>query len=293
VTKLALDGKMLWSTYLGGNNSDTPYQIELDGAGNAVIVGGTVSDDFPTTATALQPMHAAAEPGLPPFILNDDAFVTKLAADGKSVLASTFFGGNRRDAATSIVLTASAVYIGVSYESQNIPNASAPTAREKYLVAKLALDLTEITAQMVLETTADFPPRVVALAAGANDSLAMLIYGGDSFSLPGQANVMPLGVVDHPHGIARVASDLASVSSVVYPSDIGTGTVQAFAVDEHDRPHVLMITDVSTFVTTGSKSAGMYDGYWGALVEDGSTIKSGSYFGGTGNDDARRCHFAF
>ena len=38
-------------TYLGGDGTDTPVGIEVDGAGNPYVAGTTTSSNFPTTET--------------------------------------------------------------------------------------------------------------------------------------------------------------------------------------------------------------------------------------------------
>jgi len=54
VTKLSpsyqgLNGRILYSTYLGGGRDDYGYGIATDGRGNAYVTGRTDSPDFPTT----------------------------------------------------------------------------------------------------------------------------------------------------------------------------------------------------------------------------------------------------
>jgi len=72
---------LVYSTYLGGSDSDGANSVAVDGAGNAVVVGGTSSADFPTRA-AFQPALAALS----------NAFVVKLDPAGNLVYSS-FLGG--------------------------------------------------------------------------------------------------------------------------------------------------------------------------------------------------------
>jgi hypothetical protein len=92
VLKLAPSGNSLvYSTYVGGNSSDIATRVAVNGAGNACITGYTNSDFFP----GLNQLQ---------FILNGgyDAFITCMAADGRSALLSTFFGGESNDSGTGI-----------------------------------------------------------------------------------------------------------------------------------------------------------------------------------------------
>jgi beta-propeller repeat-containing protein len=57
VTKLDPAGSALvYSTFLGGSGADNGSGIAVDTSGNAYITGGTNSPNFPTTATAFQPI---------------------------------------------------------------------------------------------------------------------------------------------------------------------------------------------------------------------------------------------
>lgn len=99
VTKLNPTGKaLLFSTYLGGSDSDQPglgEGIALDSIGDAYIAGITLSSDFPTTSGAFDTSFNGG---------GADAFVTKVDASGGALLNSTFLGGIKWEAATSIAL---------------------------------------------------------------------------------------------------------------------------------------------------------------------------------------------
>ena len=59
VTKLDATGSgLVYSTYLGGSDTDVGSGIAVDGAGSAYVTGDTTSTDFPTTAGAVQTTHA-------------------------------------------------------------------------------------------------------------------------------------------------------------------------------------------------------------------------------------------
>ncbi len=70
VAKLSSSGSsLLWSTYLGGSNSDYGYSVVLDESGNPVVAGDTYSQDFPTSAGAYDRTHSGW----------CDAFIAKLS----------------------------------------------------------------------------------------------------------------------------------------------------------------------------------------------------------------------
>jgi hypothetical protein len=83
VAKINSSGSLAYSTYLGGNSTDEAWAIAVDMAGDAYVTGTTHSPDYPTS-NAVQPTLAGYQ----------DAFVTKISPDGKSLMYSTFLGGD-------------------------------------------------------------------------------------------------------------------------------------------------------------------------------------------------------
>ena len=120
ITKLANgDGSLLFSTFFGGNRTDTINDITLNAAGEIYIVGQTQSTNFPT----VNPIQGGLN-------LNqcfcEDAFVTKLSPDALTVLYSTYLGGASTDYGESIALDASNnIYITGSTKSDDFPTQAA------------------------------------------------------------------------------------------------------------------------------------------------------------------------
>lgn len=83
----SLGSSLVWSTFLGGTDWDIAQAVSLDPLGNPVVVGSTMSTDFPTTPGAYDESHN----GL------GDAFVAKLEPTGEDLLWSTFLGGTDDD----------------------------------------------------------------------------------------------------------------------------------------------------------------------------------------------------
>lgn len=91
---LTIDPVLHYSTYLGGTSYDEPHAIDYDFAGEAWVAGGTLSPNFPATGS---PVPSA----------NYSAFVTRLAADGQSLVWSVFLGGSSDQIAYGLDLDAS------------------------------------------------------------------------------------------------------------------------------------------------------------------------------------------
>ncbi len=118
VTKLNAAGNALvYSTYLGGSDSDVGGAIAVDSAGNAYVAGDTRSTDFPT-ASPIQPALGGVASG--------DAFVTKLNATGSALVYSTYLGGSGHEFAIVgiAVDTAGNAYVTAQTDSTNFPTAS-------------------------------------------------------------------------------------------------------------------------------------------------------------------------
>jgi len=86
VLKLAENGSdILFSTFFGGSDAEENAQnIVIDEFDNIYLSGWTRSIDFPITPDALNTTHNGKW----------DAFISKLAANGSSLLYSTYFGGS-------------------------------------------------------------------------------------------------------------------------------------------------------------------------------------------------------
>jgi hypothetical protein len=84
VAKVSADGShLVYSTYLGGSNTDHGAAIAVDAGGTAYVTGSTYSTDFPTMA----PFQSHLAGG-------EDAFIARLNASGTALIFSTYLGGS-------------------------------------------------------------------------------------------------------------------------------------------------------------------------------------------------------
>jgi hypothetical protein len=119
---LVIDPTLVYSTYLGGSDTDEGNDIAVDSAGNAYICGVTNSTNFPT-ANAIQ---GTFSPPIDPTLVSRDGFVTKLNAAGTALVYSTYLGGNRDDFCHKIAVDASGnAYVAGETGSNNFPTANA------------------------------------------------------------------------------------------------------------------------------------------------------------------------
>jgi uncharacterized protein (TIGR03437 family) len=93
VTKVRPDGSgLVYATLLGGTGNDAGTSIKADSSGNAYVVGGTASADFPVTPDAFESAYQGG----------GDAFFVKLDPLGKNLVYATILGGSGQDTAADI-----------------------------------------------------------------------------------------------------------------------------------------------------------------------------------------------
>jgi RHS repeat-associated protein len=112
----AAGSTLVYSTFLGGTSTDAGNGIAVDPAGEAFVVGATASTNFPTAGGAFQTSSGGG---------TEDAFVTKLAALGATLVYSSYLGGNGDDEATGVALDAQGTaYLTGFTSSTNFPTAN-------------------------------------------------------------------------------------------------------------------------------------------------------------------------
>ncbi|MHA2499721.1 MAG: SBBP repeat-containing protein [Candidatus Hodarchaeales archaeon] len=113
IMKLAPDGQStIFSTYLGGNDSESILGISIDNSDNILVAGKTKSADFPVTANAFQNTSGGSV----------DIFVSKFSPDGQALLYSTYLGGNETEDRCSIAVDDDGSFvIGGETRSQDFP----------------------------------------------------------------------------------------------------------------------------------------------------------------------------
>ncbi len=97
VVKLSADGStLLYSTYLGGTKEDVANGIALDAAGEAFVVGTTLSPDFPVTPGGMNTLcggdgKCGASWNTQGFVVSN-GFLSKLNTAGSGLGYSTYIG---------------------------------------------------------------------------------------------------------------------------------------------------------------------------------------------------------
>jgi uncharacterized protein (TIGR03437 family) len=115
LTKIdTMGATLVYSTYLGGSNSDLGIGITVDALGGAHLTGNTASTDFPIK-DAIQTTNRGG----------NDAFITKVNTGGSDLVFSTYLGGSGPDEGDSIAIDNSGnIYLTGQTSSPNFPIAN-------------------------------------------------------------------------------------------------------------------------------------------------------------------------
>ncbi len=120
LTKLDTDGTVLDSVVFGGRGVDIGYGVAVDAAGDAFVVGGSTSTNFPTmnTSGSLSATNS--------FKQGYDVFVAGFSNDWSRMYYSVLMGGRKDDIGYGIALDASTnVFITGKTMSTNFPTQNA------------------------------------------------------------------------------------------------------------------------------------------------------------------------
>lgn len=93
------EAELVYSTYLGGGQDDQVRGLAVDAEGRALVAGATNSADLPLAGRPFQGVMGSSGQ-------LQDAFVARLAADGRSLEWAGFLGGSRQDEALDLAVDA-------------------------------------------------------------------------------------------------------------------------------------------------------------------------------------------
>jgi uncharacterized protein (TIGR03437 family) len=115
VTRFDTNGKIIYSSYLGGSSTQTATAIAADADGNAYVAGYTSSSNFPI----LNPLQATQGFGL------STGFVSKIEPSGGALIYSTYLGGSDTWATSAVSALAitprGGVWVAGSTSSMALP----------------------------------------------------------------------------------------------------------------------------------------------------------------------------
>jgi hypothetical protein len=291
VTRLDPAGSTLvFSTFLGGSNSDIAYDVALDAGGAVYVAGFTRSPDFPTVGP-VQPSLAGTR---------RDAFVTKLAADGQSILFSTYLGGSEDDAGHSIALDdEGSIYVAGYTESPDFPataNAVQPAfgggTRDAF-VAKLSLaggapgdDYEVAYCTFLGGSGADGSVFRNALAVDRGEAILVTTSASADFPVVNALQPAFGGFADVV--VARLAADGGSLLFSTFLGGPGNDSGDGVVVDEQGNIVVVGFAHAGfpTELPIQASDAGNGAAFVSVLTGDGRLLLFSTFLGGSTTDRA-------
>jgi hypothetical protein len=304
ITKLNPSGSaLIFSTYLGGNNTDQGSGIAVDSSGDVYVDGSTFSGDFPTTPGAFQ----AACPNQ---CNSGSVFVTELNPTGSSLVYSTYLGTSDQASALALSLSGS-VYIGGSTCSTTFPTTvgafqtiygggGCTGGYGDAFVTELNSTGTALVYSTYLGGNGS--DSVFALALDASGD----IYAGGSTcspNFPTTAGAFQInyrgGYCDggslgdgfiselNPNGTALVYSTFLGGSSTDFIFGIAIDAVGSAYITGLTYSLDFPVTPGAFQTTCNACNGNSSDGFAAELNPSGSKLVYGTYLGGSGNDDGR------
>ncbi len=296
---LVVDPKISYSTYLGSSGDEGAFDIAVDDKGNAYVVGITGSSGFPTQG-ALDNSFGPNPLGIA--MAFGDAFVTKIAADGKTLVYSTFLGGNGADGGNAIAIDgAGNVVVCGATSSTDFPlSANAYQTALKGSLIQSAMFVTKLNAagNGILYSTfvgggSDLFEITFEGSGVALDSKGIIYLAGQTTSkaFPTKNAAQPnLGGGDEEAFVAKFDPSAASgAASLVYSTYLGGSaneTALAVVPDSDGNAYVRGGTCSSNFPTTANayqtSRKGDCDAFITKVSSDGKQFLYSTYLGGTG-----------
>ncbi|MFX0084384.1 MAG: SBBP repeat-containing protein [Candidatus Hodarchaeota archaeon] len=273
---------LAYSTYLGGNFDDIGNDIVLDSFDNIYITGFTQSTNFPVA----NPYNSTKNG-------NRDVFIIKLSSDGSSLIFSTFIGGYEFDTGNSIELDSSGnIFVTGATKSSDFPTLSAYDSTHGGFADAFLLKLT-MNGSLVYSTF------IGGSTFDSADSLTLDSSG--NVYITGNTNSIDFPVVNAYDSSRNGGSDafiakLSNNGSLLYSTYIGGSRDEtlefmishmSIALDSANNIYITGTTWSQDFPTISAYDPslnGGWDVFLIILSEDGSTILSSSYFGGSFDD---------
>ena len=274
---LVIDPTLVYSTYLGGSNTDYGYGIAVDASGAAYVTGGTYSTDFPTE-NPYQTDH----------VMLQDVFVTKLSSAGNNLVYSTYLGGDYSDYGYGIAVDASgAAYVtGRTYSTHfpTTPDAydTRPNGNYDVFVTKLS----SLGSSLVYSTYLGGNENDVGWGIAVDASGAAYVTGETySTDFPTETPFQ----TDQGGWDVFVTKLNSSGSSLIYSTYLGGNSADygnGIAVDASGAAYVTGSTHSSNFPTGNPYQThqGGRDVFVTKLSSSGSSLVYSTYLGGNDSD---------
>ncbi|OWG14474.1 hypothetical protein KDK82_3720 [Delftia sp. K82] len=213
------------SSYLGMNDGGDFHfpSMAILPSGDVVVAGDTSSGNLPGAVNGAQPANPGARSG----------FVTRLSADLRTLVQSTYLGGSGRDSLAALAITPSGdIVVGGSTESSDFPGTAqgaiadvAPNTRNGF-AALLSADLRTLVRSTYI-TGAD-SPTALALTPSGDVLVAGFTYSTNLPATTGSAQPNPASGSDG--FITHLSGDLRTLKQSTYLGGSTDDVITALAI---------------------------------------------------------------
>lgn len=271
---------LVYSTYLGGSGFEEAHGLSVDASGSVLVAGSTYSTDFPTQAPYQGSIAGSS-----------DAFVSRLAAGGGSLVFSTYLGGAGDDKAQSAATGADgSVYVTGNTGSSDFPTmnpfqAGLAGAQDAFVV-KLSQDGSQLVYGTYIGGGGTDVPYSIAVD-GSGYAFITGITGSPSFPTQGPFQT------DQPGWDAFVTKLSQSGGQLVYSTYLGgSGEEQGhgIGVDAAGGAYVAGFTLSPDFPVQSAFQAsfgGVCDAFVTRFTPSGGQLVYSTFLGGGSWDAAR------
>ena len=279
VMKLNPSGSALtYSTYLGGNGSDSGNGIAIDATGNAYVAGQTGSTNFPV-AGAIQGTLGGFNNG----------FISKMKPDGTGLLYSTYLGGNASDLISAIALDSNRnAYVTGQTTSPNFPAVSAIQAALAGPANAFVSEIKSDGSGLVFSTFLGGSGNDQGSGIAVDSNGAAYVAGATtSTNFPGGTPLQAALKGDQNGFVSKLSASGASLAFSTYLGGSNGDRALAVAVNSTGTVYVTGQTrsnDFPTFHPFEASLDGPANAFISALKNDGSAFVYSTFFGGNGND---------
>ncbi len=276
---------LVYSTYLGGTNTDTGNAIAVDSLDNAYVAGDTLSANFPVLG-AEQPTFGG----------DQNAFVTKLSSAGVKVF-STFLGGSGVDHAGGIALDSSNnVYVAGGTTSTNFPMAGPLQQANGGFQDAFLTKLNSAGSAIVYSTylggsggQAGTPEESNAVAVDSSGN-AYIAGTTNSTNFPVTAGAFQASFNAAQDAFAAKVSPAGN--ALVYSTYLGGSAfnwASGLAVSASGIAYVSGYTssfDFPIVAPVQGSFGGLYDAFVSVFNTTGNALSFSTFYGGSGSDEA-------
>src|SRR6266508_3711297 len=287
---LTIDPVLSYSTFLGGSGSEDSNAITVDSTGNAYVIGGSYSSNFPTQ-NPVQGSRAGSQ----------DITISKLSADGSTLLYSTFLGGSGEDEGRSIALDGSGnIVLAGEAASSNFPTLNAldssyaggtcnGEACNDAVVVELNASGSALRYSTYLGSNGDDRAEGVGVDSSGNIYATGVITGGLTI-LNGYSSTAGGG---EDALLVKLNPSLSGSASLLYSTSLG-GSVDdeatGLALDSSNNVYITGRTYSSNFPTKNARQssrAGNADAFVTKLnpsLSGSASLLYSTFLGGSGYD---------